>query len=30
MSYFETLPCRGHNKGHQWVGFDKAKEIWLE
>ncbi len=24
------LACRGHDKEHRWVGFDKAKEIWLE
>ncbi len=24
------LACRGHDKEHKWVGFEKAKEIWLE
>ena len=23
------LACRGYNKNCQWVGFNKAKEIWL-
>jgi len=24
------LACRGHNKEHQWCGYEKAKEIWLK
>lgn len=24
------LACRGHDKDHQWVGFEKAKKVWLE
>ena len=24
------LACRGHDKNTNWVGFDKAKEIWLD
>ncbi|MCQ4138792.1 hypothetical protein [Chryseobacterium sp. EO14] len=24
------LASRGHDENHQWVGFDKAKEIWLK
>lgn len=24
------LSSRGYNKEHKWVGFSKAKEIWLE
>ena len=23
------LACRGYDLNHQWVGFDKAEEIWL-
>jgi len=23
------LACRGHDKDHQWCGFEKAKDIWL-
>lgn len=24
------LANRGHDENHQWVGFDKAAEIWLK
>ncbi len=24
------LACRGYDNHMRWVGFDKAKEIWLE
>ena len=24
------LACRGYNENHQWVGFDKAEDIWLK
>ncbi|MGY8909793.1 MAG: hypothetical protein ACKVIG_08035 [Flavobacteriales bacterium] len=24
------LMCRGYDENFQWVGFDKAKEIWLK
>lgn len=24
------LACRGHDKNHEWVGFEKAKKVWLE
>ncbi|MCY1660956.1 hypothetical protein [Chryseobacterium sp. SL1] len=24
------LASRGHDENHQWVGFDKAREIWLK
>ncbi|UOY05001.1 hypothetical protein L0P88_13675 [Muricauda sp. SCSIO 64092] len=24
------LACRGYNKENRWVGFEKAKEIWLK
>lgn len=24
------LANRGHDKNHKWVGFEKAKEIWLK
>jgi len=24
------LSARGYDKEHRWVGFDKAKKIWLE
>lgn len=24
------LAARGHDKNHLWVGFEKAREIWLE
>ena len=23
------LACRGYDKNHQWVGFEKAKKVWL-
>jgi hypothetical protein len=23
------LACRGHDKNHEWVGFEKAQKIWL-
>ena len=24
------LACRGYDKGHRWVGFERAREVWLE
>ncbi|MFC4634637.1 hypothetical protein ACFO3O_12000 [Dokdonia ponticola] len=25
-----SLSARGYDKDHKWVGFNKAKDIWLE
>ena len=24
------LACRGYDKDHKWVGFEKAQKVWLK